>query len=116
MRPRGETVTIVRSTPGGTDQFGDVRDGVVSEHDVVTLYPVAPRTSSESNHADGVVLGLRLALPLGTDVNRDDLIRVRGVLWKVDGEIAEWRPAFGFDRRPGALDLNLVRAEVGTWR
>lgn len=115
MRPRGEQVVIVRDSPGGTDEYGDPRAGTQVEWPAMTLYPPAPRKAGDSDHDGGVVVGLRIALPLHTDITRHDLVRIRGELWKVEGEIAEWRPAFGLDSRPGALDVNLTRAEVGTW-
>jgi hypothetical protein len=86
------TVIRVRSAPGGFDVYGDP---VASAEARTTLEgcAVAPRSSDE--HSDrgrqGVIVGLMLYAPYGTDLLFTDQIEVDGVLYNIDGEVGSWK-------------------------
>lgn len=91
----GETVVRIRSTPGGTDPYGDPIASTVARTDVANV-AVAPRMSSESSvrGRQGVVVGLTIAPPAGSDIRSTDQVEVRGVVYDVDGDSIEIRSPF----------------------
>lgn len=109
------TVSRIRRTQSGTDAYGDP----VWTEDTATLTGAYtfPRTSGDVTGVgrDGVVVGLTLHAPHGSDLRRADQIedtRYRdddgGVeRWKILGEVADW--ARGGRRPP--LVVSLERAE-----
>lgn len=111
----GQTVTIVRGTPGGRDEYGDTIAGT-SERIDVTGCAVAPR-SSERRTSDegtergryGVIVGLSLYAPPGTVLRRTDQIEIDGVLYDVDGETGVWRNPYTTAVR--GVEVALRRAE-----
>ena len=102
MTYTGETVTIIRESPGGFDAYGDPITSTSTEIAVDDV-KVAPRTSAEPTDRgnEGVIVGWQLFAPIGTVAYYTDAVRVRGVVCRVDGEIADW---------PMGVVINCVRA------
>ena len=90
----GETVTVVPGTIG-FDNSGDPIPDTRIEHDIAGC-GVAPRYSTEPTERgrQGVIVGLTVYAPTGSDVLSSDSLRVRGDLFVVDGHPAEWRSPF----------------------
>jgi len=90
----GESVTVL--TAGTvTDPYSDgsVPSWVTpSERVVVTVAPLEPRPSQEpvQDARNAVVSGWTLYLPAGDPVTRLNRVRVRGVVYPVQGEPADW--------------------------
>lgn len=87
----GETVTIVRVSGGGEDEWGDPISGV-EERTPVPGCAVAPLKQGENATTDGAVLldGFTVYLPLGVDVQATDLLEIRGLGFHVDGVPGVW--------------------------
>lgn len=85
-------VLRVRETPGGTDNYGDPIEGT-TETVTLTGCGVAPRSSDDitDRGRQGVIVGLTLYAPHGTDLRYSDRIEVDGVLYEVDGEAGSWK-------------------------
>ncbi len=84
-------VRRVRRTPGGVDEYGDpIASTDIT--DTLTGAFVAPRMSEdvEGKGRAGVVVGLTLFAPAGTDLVRSDLIEAQGRRWRIVGDIAVW--------------------------
>lgn len=89
--PFGETVTVIRAGAPTQDDYGNDVPGPNVETPVGGC-AVWPRTSSEDVQGRLQVLeGLNVVAPYGTDVRPHDRVRVRGVLYDVDGDPGEWR-------------------------
>lgn len=104
---RGEIVTIL---DGPTDdQYGDPVAGTGSVS-VETLAPLEFLYSSESGGRgrSGVVVGAKVYLPAGTALTHTSQVRARGVLYDVDGDVADWRSGAGSGL--GGLEVALKRA------
>ena len=109
--PHGETITVIRAAEvadpySGADTILDWDAATTHNIDDVA---VAPRQSSEPTQdaRNAVYTGLTLYLPAGADITRIDRVAVRGEVYEVDGDIAEWRSPFtGW--APG-LEVNLSR-------
>jgi len=106
--PHGQTVTIVPGPPG-TDAYGDPLPITRIGGDI-TGCAVAPRYSSEPTERgrQGVIVGLTIYPPAGSDILFTDQVRVRGVLYDIDGDPAEWENPFTGDT-PG-MEVALKRA------
>lgn len=94
----GESVTRVRSSPGGVDQFGDPIPGTTTQVDIPGC-AVAPRLSAAeqeltNNGRAGVVIGLTLYTPADADVTFADHFIVRGEEFEVDGDPGLWVSPF----------------------
>lgn len=87
--------TVVRIRPPGLDEYGDP---VATEPTEVTLTDcsVSPRLSNEVNAPgrQGVIVGLTLYAPYGTDIRHTDRFTVDGVPFEVDGEAGSWKSPF----------------------
>lgn len=86
----GETVTILRQVADGEDEMGNPASTTV-EIDVSGC-AFAPGSSAEANatfggrtDTDGTVYA-----PTGTVFLPSDILRIRGVLYVVDGETEQW--------------------------
>jgi hypothetical protein len=105
---RGEPVTIL----GGPtdDKYGDPVAGSGSRT-VETLAPMEFRYSTESGERGrtGVVVGAKVYLPAGTAVTHTSQVLARGVLYDVDGDVADWRSGAGSSL--GGFEVALKRAE-----
>ena len=111
MFPHGKTVTLV-STVTARDDYGD-STSTVSET-VVPDCAVAPRFATESTdpRVAPVMVGLTVYMPAGTAIDADDVLRIDGKLWQVDGLPAAWENPFtGW--APG-LEVPVKRASDGS--
>jgi hypothetical protein len=86
----GETVTVVPG-PVAFDQYGDPVNPTRTGGNI-TGCAVAPRYSTEptARGQQGVIVGLSVYAPAGSDILSTDLLTVRGNLYQVEGEPAEW--------------------------
>ena len=93
------TIVRVRQTPGGVDEFGDPIPSSETRTTLAEAF-VAPRTTDELTNLGrtGVVIGLTLFTPFGTDIEPDDQVEVDGVLYEVDGQPGDWaNPLTGWE-------------------
>ena len=105
--PHGETVTIIRAGTPTEDPYGNEVPGPTTETDVSGC-AVAPRSSSEDLQArDQVIVGLNVWMPSGTDVRATDQMRVRGILYEIDGEPGSF--ATPFTGTVGPVQVSLTR-------
>lgn len=105
----GETITIIRPGTPTEDEYGNQVPGTPTETDVPGC-AVAPRSSSEDLQArDQVIVGLTVWMPSETDVQATDQMRVRGVLYQVDGEPGGY--ASPFTGSGGPVQVALTRIE-----
>lgn len=87
-----ETVTRIRATSSGTDAFSKPIPGTPTETDIEGAL-FAPGGSSEPVEPGRTpiitkpTLYFRMSWP---DITADDQIRVRGVVYGVEGDPAEW--------------------------
>jgi hypothetical protein len=89
--PLGETVVLLRPGPPVVDGMGQEHPGPDVEVPVAGC-AVWPRTSSEQDQAQSqVIVGITLFVPPGTQVDAHDRVRVRGVVYQVDGEPGLYR-------------------------
>lgn len=92
-------MTRLRASGTKTDPYSqtEVLDWSVppAEAPIVTLAPPEPRPSSEpvQEARNSVTSGWTLYLPYGTDVTEHDRIRIRGEVYAVKGEPADWLSA-----------------------
>lgn len=111
MFPAGETVTRLRAVLV-EDRYGNlVPDWSDPGRLDIPDCAVAPRTSNEDTEQgrQGVVVGIAVYAPTGADITPQDRMEVRGEVWEVVGEVADWRsPYTGW--RPGIV-VNLARME-----
>ena len=101
--------TVVRVRGVTLDEYGDP-DGEPEEDDLEGC-TVAPRSSTEVDERgrQGVVVGLTLYAPYGTDIVHTDQLQVDGVLYDIDGEPGLWKNPFtGWE---AGIEVALVRAE-----
>ena len=94
MLPHGETVTIVRNSTPARDENGDWVTGVETRIDVSGC-GVAPRTGATDGEVDargrqGVIIGLSLYAPPGTELLVTYRVEARGALFEVEGEPGQW--------------------------
>lgn len=115
MFPHGRTATVVRRTPGGYDEYGDPIESTVVRVDVDGC-AWAPRTAGGASSSEirdrgrqGVIEGLTLYAPAGTDLQPTDQVEVDGVLFDVEGEPGDWRNPF--TGRDAGLEVALRRAD-----
>lgn len=87
----GESVFVVRSSSGGTDDWGDPLPGVDTRMEIENC-AVAPLKSDESASADGPRLldGWTVFAPAGADISAGDALEVRGRVYQVDGSPGVW--------------------------
>jgi len=108
-----ETITVVRDTPGGHDQYGDPIAGTEARTDVPGCL-IAPRGESGATaepgdrNRMGVIVGLTVYAPLTADIRHTDRIEARDALYEVVGEPGEWRSPYG---GVGGIQVALKRAE-----
>jgi len=107
----GETVTRLRA-PLVADRYGNlVPDWDNPDRLNISDCGVAPRTSDEETEQgrQGVIVGIAVYAPAGADILPSDRVEVRGQVWEVVGEVADWRSPFtGWN--PGIV-VNLRRME-----
>lgn len=105
----GETVTVL---PGsvGTDADGEPVPDTRTGGDIERC-AIAFRYSTEptARGRNGVIVGLTVFAPFGSDITSTDSLMIRGNRYVVDGEPAEWRSPFtGWE--PG-IEVAARRAE-----
>jgi hypothetical protein len=107
--PHGQAVTIVRSTPGGFDAYGDPIPGTETRT-VVAGCAVAPRLSTEPTERgrQGVVVGFTVYLPPRSGVTYPDQLEIGGVLYSIVGEPGQW--VNPFDGSTPGDEVAVVRA------
>ncbi|MEU1778104.1 MULTISPECIES: hypothetical protein [Streptomyces] len=94
--PFGETIVIVRNGPSpGRDSYGQPIPGPETETTVhgcvVSPRPENIRIGSPPQQGrDSVITGWTVYAPPGTDIRTTDRLRIRGSLWEVTGETADW--------------------------
>ena len=86
------TVTVVRRPK--VDRLDSAPTGAPPEHDI-TGCVVMPRTSHEEERGWVIVEGRTVFAPYGADVLADDLVRVDGETWEVDGAPGDYASARG---------------------
>lgn len=104
----GETITVMPGPPG-TDSYGDPLPITRTGGDI-TGCAVAPRYSTEPTERgrQGVIVGLSIYAPTGSDILFTDLIEVRGQVYMVEGDPGDWvNPFTGW--APG-MEIALKRA------
>lgn len=92
-----ETVTRLRAGTVTDPYSGEPTESwdTPDELDIVTLAPAEPRPSQEpvQDARNALTSGWTLYLPEGADVARNDRMRVRGEVFPVQGEPADWMGA-----------------------
>lgn len=100
--------TVVRVRGADPDAYGDpVGD---PDEDELDGCSVAPRTSTDiaDRGRQGVVIGLTLLAPFGTDIIHTDQLKVDGVLYDIDGDPGSWKNPFtGWE---AGIEVALTRA------
>lgn len=94
-RAHGETVVIVRQSPGGVDEYGDPISGSEERIDVpgCTWAPrLAGAASSEIDDRgrQGIIVGMTVYMPYDTDLRPSDQLVLDGLLYEVEGEPGKW--------------------------
>jgi hypothetical protein len=90
----GETITILSAGTVTDPYSGEAAESwdTPTERDVVTIAPPEPRPSQEpvQDARNAVTDGWTLYLPAGDPVTRSDRVRVRGEVYPVQGQPADW--------------------------
>lgn len=90
----GETVTVLSSGTATDPYSAELVESWEdpTEREVVTLAPAEPRPSLEpvQDARNAVVSGWTLYLPAGDPVTAQDRVRVRGQVYPVQGQPADW--------------------------
>ena len=94
--PHGETVTVIRSTPGGVDRYGDPLPAVevrIEQRGCAVWIGGLNDTPTAENRSplmsDFTVIG-----PPDWDVTKDDDLEVRGHRCRIDGIPHVWHSPF----------------------
>ena len=109
------TISRRRTAPGGTDVYGDPIPGTVTTTELVGAF-IAPRTSNDIDGPGraGVIVGLTLFTPYGTDLTSADEIVVSGEgandgTYRIDGQPGDWKNPWS--QWEAGQSTALVRAE-----
>lgn len=89
----GEDVTILAPTTS-TDRYGNTVETWDPPTEVATVQGLCePRPSGEplQDARNQVTSGFTLYLPAGTVVTPSNRVRIRGVVYAVEGQPADWR-------------------------
>lgn len=88
------TVVRLRAAVDGTDRYSNEVKGEPARL-MIAGAGVAPRTSSDigGDGRTGVIVGLTLLAPFGTDIVHADQFEVDGVLYEIDGDAGSWESA-----------------------
>lgn len=90
--------TIVRIRPAGRDKYGTPLSGDTRTN--LDGCFVAPRSSEDTDDRgrQGVVVGMSLYGPYGTDLVHTDLVEVDGVRYELEGDPGQWKnPLTGWE-------------------
>lgn len=98
--PYGQTVTLVRRIPAGTDDYGNDTYTEVTEN--IPLCSVQPDVSTETiQFTDVVTSGITVFLPYGTDVTYlDAVIPADGIKYEIQGDPSHWVSPFSGHAAP----------------
>lgn len=93
-----DEVVLLRTVPGGTDQYGDPIPGS-TERVPLTGAVVAPRMSAAEGEfhdyaRNTVIVGYTLYAPLGVDITPSDQVEIAGQVFDVEGEPGPWVSPF----------------------
>lgn len=88
----GETVTVRRGTVTATGRRNDTTTDWAEPTDTdVPDCLIAPRSTSEDHDGrSGVIIGVTVYMPSGTDVLASDRLVIRGDEYDVEGEPGDW--------------------------
>ena len=91
----GETITVLTAAAGDPDPYSTEATpswGTPAERNVVTIAPPEPRPSDEpvQDARNAISSGWTLYLPPGDPITRTDRVRVRGEVYPVQGQPADW--------------------------
>lgn len=92
MRHRsGKTVFLLRSIPGGVDQYGDPLPSTDLRLPIYGV-AVAPRASDDidSRSRAGVIVGFTLYMDYDEDIRFSDRFEIDGEVFEVEGEPGRW--------------------------
>lgn len=94
----GETVTRLRATTVLDPYSGEVTGLSWETPDELPIPQVGiePRPSTEPVQLarNSVVSGFTLYVPTGSDIKAADRMQVRGTIYDVDGDVADWHNPF----------------------
>lgn len=93
--PFGTTITVLRDSPGGLDDYNNPVTSTTTSTDIINC-GVAPRYSSEPTEKgrNGVIIGLTILAPAGSDILFTDRIKIAGVVYEIEGDPADWSNPF----------------------
>lgn len=91
---QGETVTVLSAGTTTDPYSGETTEdwSAPTERTATTIAPLEPRPSSEpvQDARNAVVSGWTLYLPAGDPITARNRVRVRGEVYPVQGEPADW--------------------------
>lgn len=101
-------VVRLRRTAPTTDRYGDPAPGAPARVTLVGA-TIAPRTSADIDDRgrQGVIEGLTLYAPHGTDLIHTDQVEVDGVTYDIDGDPGQWKHPNGWT---AGMEVALKRA------
>lgn len=102
-------MTIVRVRGSGYDTNGDPVAGTPARLTIAEAF-TAPRETSDLDDRgrNGVIIGLTLFAPYGTDLLHSDQVEVDGTLYNIDGDAGQWKS--GLTQWEAGCEVALVRA------
>lgn len=103
------TVYRLRREGEPRDKYGDANDTEPARTTIDGAF-VAPRTSGDVDDRgrDGVIVGLNLYAPHGTDLIHTDQVEVDGTVYDLDGDPGQWKhPHTGWE---AGMEVALKRA------
>lgn len=104
------TITRLRATDDDVDEYNNPIPGEPARLELEGAF-VAPRKSEglDRDGRYGVIVGLTLFLPYGTDLVYTDQVEVDDVVYEIDGEPGSWlQPHTGWQ---AGMEVALVRGE-----
>ena len=105
----GELIDVFRPSTTGGSWGDDVLTYPDTATHTIAGAAIEPRTTSEQlDGRTAVLVGLRLYLPAGADIEPTDRLGIRGDLYEVDGEIAQWRNPHGAGADGDVVDVKRV--------
>lgn len=106
--PYGQTITVLRDVAGGVDEWGDPATASITRSDIAGC-AIAPRYSSEPDALgrNGVIVGLTVFAPYGTDILFSDRIEIAGTVYLIEGSPENWLNPFT-GSTPG-MEISLTR-------
>lgn len=106
--PLGETVVLLRQTQSGRDSHGNPVWSTI-EHPVEGCAVWPTGSTEQVQGQDQTSERLTVLAPYGTDVNAIDQVRVRGLVYEVEGLPSSWRSPLTGTRAGVEVRLERVR-------